>query len=130
MTFIFVITWVVLLVYAVRLMARGYTSNYIDPGEESDRPSGTWTTQVKKPVHPEMIYVKPGEELMGVTFQKEVPPEKIQDPRFKLDSPELHNLTPPPSQEELHQSLRDRIDELNDDDEDEDDGGDLVVVRR
>ena len=43
------------------------------------------------------------------------------DPRFKLDSPELHNLGDP-----LHKSLQDRIDELQDEDEDE--GG--LVVRR
>ena len=126
MTLLFVITWVVLLVYAVRLMARGYTSNYIDPGEV-DRPSGTWTTQVKRPVHPEMVDVKPGEELMGVTFMKEVSNQKIEDPRFKLDSPELHNL-----EDSLHKSLQERIDELRDEeDDDDDDGGALVpAVKR
>ena len=126
MTLLFVITWVVLLVYAVRLMARGYTSNYIDPGEV-DRPSGTWTTQVKRPVHPEMVDVKPCEELMGVTFMKEVSNQKIEDPRFKLDSPELHNL-----EDSLHKSLQERIDELRDEeDDDDDDGGALVpAVKR
>ena len=126
MTLLFVITWVVLLVYAVRLMARGYTSNYIDPGEV-DRPSGTWTTQVKRPVHPEMVDVKPGEELMGVTFMKEVSNQKIEDPRFKLDSPELHNL-----EDSLHKSLQERINELRDEeDDDDDDGGALVpAVKR
>jgi len=44
------------------------------------------------------------------------------DPRFKLDSPELHNLGDP-----LHRSLQDRIDELNDDDDD-DEGG--LIVRK
>ena len=117
MTLLFVITWVVLLVYAVRLMARGYTSNYIDPGEV-DRPSGTWTTQVKRPVHPEMVDVKPGEELMGVTFMKEVSNQKIEDPRFKLDSPELHNL-----EDSLHKSLQERIDELRDEDEEHNEDG-------
>ena len=125
MTLLFVITWVVLLVYAVRLMARGYTSNYIDPGEV-DRPSGTWTTQVKRPVHPEMVDVKPGEELMGVTFMKEVSNQKIEDPRFKLDSPELHNL-----EDSLHKSLQERINELRDEEDDDDDGGALVpAVKR
>ena len=32
--------------------------------------TGTWTTQVKKPVHPEMRDVEPGTELMGVNFQQ------------------------------------------------------------
>ena len=128
MTFLFVVSWAVLLVYAIRLMARGYTANYVDPGEV-DRPTGTWTTQVKKAVHPEMVDVKPGEELMGVTFMKEVPNQKIEDPKFKLDSPALHNL------DSLHESLRNRIENGQledpwDDDEDDDDGGDLVVVRR
>ena len=126
MTFLFVVSWAVLLVYAIRLMARGYTANYVDPGEV-DRPSGTWTTQVKRPVHPEMVDVKPGEELMGVTFMKEVSNQKIEDPRFKLDSPELHNL-----EDSLHKSLQERINELRDEeDDDDDDGGALVpAVKR
>tara|TARA_B100000686_G_C16416962_1_gene775114 strand:+ start:223 stop:612 length:390 start_codon:yes stop_codon:yes gene_type:complete len=129
MTVLFIASLVVLLVYAIRLMARGYTANYIDPGEEVNRPRGAWTTQVKKPVHPEMVDVKPGEQLLGVTFQKEVPNQKIEDPRFKLDSPALHDLDP------LHESLRNRIEngQVEDpweDDDDDDDGGDLVVVRK
>ena len=32
--------------------------------------TGTWTTQVKRPVHPEMKDVEPGTELMGVNFQQ------------------------------------------------------------
>ena len=34
------------------------------------RLSGTWTTQVKRPVHPEMRDVEPGTELMGVNFEQ------------------------------------------------------------
>ena len=67
--------------------------------------------------HPEMEEVKEGDELLVVNFKK------LQDPRFKLDSPELHNLGDP-----LNKSLRDRIDEL--DQEEEDDGEGDVVVRR
>ena len=33
------------------------------------RLTGTWSTQVVKPVHPEMVDVKPGEQLLGVTFK-------------------------------------------------------------
>tara|TARA_R100001594_G_scaffold180_1_gene818 strand:- start:671 stop:1054 length:384 start_codon:yes stop_codon:yes gene_type:complete len=127
MTFFFITSWIFLLVYAIRLISRGYTANYTDPGD-NERPKGTWTTQVKKAVHPEMVDVKPGEELMGVTFMKEVPNQKIEDPRFKLDSPNLHNSDP------LHQSLKDRIEngQVDDpwDDDEDDDGGDLVVVRK
>ena len=65
------------------------------------------TTFVTKTVHPEMEEVEVGDELLVVRFDE---PEKEQDPRFKLDSPELHNLG-----DSLHKSLQDRIDELKDD---------------
>ena len=128
MTFLFIASWAVLLVYAIRLMSRGYSA--MDKIPDKSSPRGTWTTQVKKPVHPEMVDVKPGEELMGVTFMKEVPNQKIEDPRFKLDSPALHNSDP------LLESLKKRIengqvdDPWDEEDDDDDDGGDLVVVRR
>ena len=48
-----------------------------------------------------------GDELLVVRFDE---PEKEEDPRFKLDSPELHNLG-----DSLHKSLQDRIDELKED---------------
>ncbi len=63
-------------------------------------PNGVWTTQVKKPVHPEMADVKPGEELMGVTFK-----QKEEDPLYK--------------------SLGKRIEQLEEDGDDDD--GDIVV---
>ena len=65
------------------------------------------TTFVTKTVHPEMEDVEVGDELLVVRFDE---PEKEQDPRFKLDSPELHNLG-----DSLHKSLQDRIDELKED---------------
>ena len=61
-----------------------------------------------------MVDVKQGDELLVVNFKR----EKNTDPRFKLDSPELHNLGDP-----LHKSLQDRIEELQEEDEDDDDGG-------
>ena len=98
---IFTLTWFILLVWAIRTMARGW-GLMTQPIQKTDtNPDGVWTTQVKKPVHPEMVDVKPGEELMGVTFkQKEV--------------------------DELQQSLQSRIDELNSEEE-EDDDGDVIV---
>ncbi len=110
MTFIFIITWFILFVWAVRTMSRGFNAI------SQERSVGMYTKTVTKPVHPEMVDVEPGTELMGVTFKE---PEK--DPRFKLDSPDLHNLDP------LQKSLQDRINELNEDEDDDDDDGDIIV---
>ena len=74
------------------------------------RLTGTWSTQVVKPVHPEMKDVEPGEQLMGVTFQ----PKEVTECDI-----------------EQYRSLQARIDalkaELTDDEDDEDDDGDIVV---
>ena len=101
---VFSITWVLLLVWAIRTIVRGWRF----ASQDTIKPRGMWTTQVTRRIHPEMIDVEPGEELMGVTF----------------DSPSC-NL-------EEYKELRDRIAELRselegDDDEDDDDGD--VVVR-
>ena len=65
---------------------------------------------ILKDLHPELENVQPGDELMTVNFGE----ENEEDPLYK--------------------SLKNRIDELNeeryddeDEDEDEDDGGDVVV---
>ena len=58
---------------------------------------------VKRTVHPELLDVKPGDELMVVNFKE----EDERDP--------------------IYQSLQERIDELTEDDDDDDDGG--LVVR-
>ena len=59
-------------------------------------------------LHPELDSVQPGDELMTVNFGEE---NEEEDPLYK--------------------SLKDRINELNeeddDDDEDEDDDGDVIV---
>ena len=74
------------------------------------RLSGTWTTQVKKPVHPEMRDVEPGTELMGVNFGKtECDLEEYKDLQARID--------------ELRRELG------GDDEEDDDDGGDVVISR-
>ena len=71
------------------------------------RLSGTWTTQVKRPVHPEMKDVEPGTELMGVNFGKtECDLEEYKDLQARIDALRI---------------------ELEDDDED-DDGGAAVVL--
>ena len=58
---------------------------------------------VKRTVHPELLDVKPGDELMVVNFKE----QDQSDPIYK--------------------SLQERIDELTEEDDDDDDGG--LVVR-
>jgi len=116
LTFIFISSWLVLFVFAVRLMTITWRVN--TPKDMDLRYNVEKRTVTKVP-HPEMADIKQGDELLVVRFDE---PEKEMDPRFKLDSPELHNLGDP-----LHRSLQDRIDELNDDDDD-DEGG--LIVRR
>tara|TARA_Y100001963_G_scaffold139624_1_gene205649 strand:+ start:134 stop:478 length:345 start_codon:yes stop_codon:yes gene_type:complete len=105
---VFTTTWFLLLIWAIRTMARGYTANFIDPGENY-RPRGMWNTTVTKVQHPEMEGVKPGDQLMGVTFQ---------------EKPVSCDL-------EEYKALQDRIEELRleleDEDEEEDDDGDVIV---
>ena len=100
---VFSLTWILLLIWAIRSISKGWDTNL-------NSPKGMWTTQVKKPMHPEMIDVQPGEELMGVTF----------------DKPSSCDL-------EEYQALQKRIEELKIElemeDDDEDDDGDIVVRR-
>ena len=115
---VFFLTWAFLFIWAIKTMSRGWNVM----SKSSPPPTGMWTTQVKKPIHPEMIDVEPGTELMGVNFDE---PDQIDRSKFKLDSPELHNLGDP-----LHKSLQDRIEELNEDEDDDDDDGDVVINRK
>ena len=107
---VFIITWILLLVWAIRSVVSGWRSKPVRDFN-SGRISGEWTTEVSKPVHPEMIDVKPGTELMGVNFEK----------KTECDLEE-------------YRALQDRIEELKSeledpwDDEDDDDGD--IVVRR
>ena len=118
MAVIFIISWFVLLFYAVRLIAKGWSAASELGGKQFINEQKRYVT---KTIHPEMRDLKEGDELLIVNFNE---PEKETDPRFKLDSPELHNLGDP-----LQKSLRDRINELNNDDED-DDGDVPSIVRR
>ena len=103
---IFSLTWILLLVWAIRSMSKGWGAMSNDP----QRLSGMWTTQVKKPMHPEMVDVKPGEELMGVTFE---------DKAASCDLEEYRDL------QARIEILRSELE--GDDEEDEDDDGDVVV---
>ena len=74
------------------------------------RLSGEWTTQVQKPVHPEMKDVEPGTQLMGVNFEQktECDLEEYRDLQARIDA------------------LRAELG--GDDEEDEDDeDGDIIV---
>ena len=106
MAIIFVVTWIVLLIYAVRLISNGWSA-------ASDLGSGKFietSRTVTRPPHPEMMEVKPGEELMVVKF---TPDDEFTDK--VVDGM-------------LQKSLKDRIEELDDDDDDE--GGALVPAVR
>ena len=105
---VFSLTWILLLVWAIRSVVSGWRSKPVRDFN-TGRLTGEWTTEVKKPVHPEMIDVKPGTELMGVNFQ----------PKTECDLEE-------------YKALQERIEELKEelkDPWDEDDDGDIVVRR-
>ena len=104
---VFSLTWILLLVWAVRSVVSGWRSKPVRDFN-TGRLSGTWTTEVKKPVHPEMVGVEPGEKLMGVTFDRK-------------DSCDL----------EEYKDLQARIEELRAEleGEDDDDEGGLVVKK-
>ena len=77
------------------------------------RLTGTWTTQVKRPVHPEMKDVEPGTELMGVNFGKtECDLEEYKDLQARIDA------------------LRIELEDQLEDGDDDDDGGATVVLNR
>ena len=63
---VFILTWILLLVWAVRSVISGWRSRAVQDFN-SGRISGEWTTEVSKPVHPEMRDVAPGTELLGVS---------------------------------------------------------------
>ena len=104
MAILFVTTWVILLILALRMIARGWSA-------ASDLGSGKFVESsrtVTRPPHPEMMEVKPGDELMVVKF---TPDDEFTDK--VVDGM-------------LQQSLKDRIEELDDDDDD--DGGSPVLI--
>ena len=106
---VFSLTWILLLVWAIRSVVSGWRSKPVRDFN-TGRLTGEWTTEVKKPVHPEMRDVKPGTELMGVNFK----------PKTECDLEEYKALQE--RIEELKQELKDPWDE-------DDDDGDIVVRR-
>ena len=101
---VFSLTWIFLLVWAVRSVLSGWRSQAI-----RNYNADTWTTEVTKRLHPEMVDVEPGEKLMGVTFDKKT-------------SCDL----------EEYKALQERIEELKseleDSEEDDDDDGDIPAL--
>ena len=104
---VFTLTWVLLLVWAIRTMSRGWSKPVRD--YNAGRLTGEWTTEVKKPVHPEMKDVKPGTELMGVNFEQktECDLEEYKDLQARINA----------LKEELG----------GDEEEDDGDDGDVIV---
>ena len=103
---LFSITWILLLLWAIRTIVGGWKF----ASEDAARPRGAWTTQVTKRIHPEMIDVEPGDQLMGVTFKsKEVTECDLEE--YK----------------DLQARIEELKAELEGDDEEEDDDGDIIV---
>jgi len=101
--FIFTVSWFALLVVAVRSIIKGFVSKPV-----KNYNAGTWTTEVTRRVHPEMEGVEPGEELMGVTFEK----------KTECDLEEYRDL---------QNRIKELKSELEDPWEDEDEDGGLIV---
>ena len=105
MAIIFISTWIILLILAVRLISTGWSA-------ASDLSVGNFVESSKtitRPPHPELAEVQPGDELLVVNF--------TPDEEFTNRVKESDNF--------LQQSLQDRIEELVEEDDD-DDGGALV----
>ena len=109
--FLFAIAGISTLVGAFYLMYSAASSKPVRD-YNAGRLAGEWTTEVKRPVHPEMKDVEPGTELMGVNFT---------EPKTECSLEE-------------YKDLQARIDELRaelegEDEEEDDDGGDVVIAR-
>ena len=109
--FIFIVSWIALLVLAIVSIVRGFRSKSVKDFN-AGRISGEWTTEVSKPVHPEMRDVKPGTELLGVNFEQ----------KTECDLEE-------------YRALQDRIQELKSEledpwEDDDDDDGDVPAITR
>ena len=106
---LFTVTSLSLLAGAVWLMYSAANSKPVRD-YNAGRLTGTWTTQVKKPVHPEMKDVEPGTQLKEVNFEQktECDLEEYRDLQARIDA------------------LRAELG--GDDEEDEDDeDGDIIV---
>ena len=103
---LFTLSWFILLVWALRSMARGWNLMTMDPKEIKYTES---SKQITRPPHPELADVKPGDELLVVNFCE----EEKQDPLYK-------------SMQDRIQTLREE-EGTTDIEEDDDEEGGLVV---
>ena len=103
---VFSLTWVLLLVWAVRSVLAGWRSNAV-----KNYNANTWNTEVTKRIHPEMQDVEPGEQLLGVTFQQ----------KTECDLEEYRDL------QNRIEELKSELEDPWEDDEDEDGG---LIVRK
>ena len=108
--FLFDIAGISTLVGAFYLMVSAANSKPVRD-YNAGRLTGTWETEVKKPVHPEMKDVEPGTKLMGVNFQQ----------KTECDLEEYRDL------QARIEALRIEL-ESEDEDDDEDDGDIIVRV--
>ena len=108
--FLFAIAGISTLVGAFYLMVSAANSKPVRD-YNAGRLTGTWETEVKKPVHPEMKDVEPGTKLMGVNFQQ----------KTECDLEEYRDL------QARIEALRIEL-ESEDEDDDEDDGDIIVRV--
>ena len=108
---IFLVTSISLLAGAVWLIVSAANSRPVRDFN-AGRLTGEWSTEVIKPVHPEMKDVEPGTKLLGVNFEQktECDLEEYRDLQARIEALRL----------ELE----------GEDEEDDDDGGDVVISRK
>ena len=107
---LFLVTSVSLLAGALWLMLSAANSKPVRD-YNAGRLTGTWTTEVKKPVHPEMKDVEPGTQLMGVNFEQktECDLEEYRDLQARIDA------------------LRAELGGDDEEDDEDDEDGDVIV---
>ena len=106
---LFLVTTISLLAGAVWLIVSAATSKPVRDFN-TGRLSGEWTTEVKRPVHPEMKDVEPGTKLLGVNFEQKTECDLEEYKALQLRI------------EQLRLELEGDIE-----DEEDDDDGDVVV---
>ena len=116
--FLFAIAGISTLVGAFYLMASAANSRPVRD-YNAGRLTGTWTTEVKKPVHPEMKDVEPGTQLMGVNFQQktECDLEEYKDLQARIEQLNI----------ELGGDLDINPADFIEGDDEEDEDGDMIV---
>ena len=106
---VFSLTWIFLLVWAVRSVISGARSQAV-----RNYNADTWTTEVTKRVNAEMVDVEPGEKLLGVSFEK----------KTSCDLEEYRAL------QERIEELKLELESDEDEDDDDDDGNDPALLKK